>query len=234
MEWGKSAIGAGRKAGFYNYVTQFVDVTEKKAPVTTKKYNNDLTRFIDKCKSSQNNKEDFEKLAVSLQSYLANFDSEFSIAKDYANVRGEDNHFKYIPLDNVLIRVSSDDTIFETVSRILAAKVAGVRFKVSIENNKLVHSFLANAKELFGSRDGLVEQNEKEMIRSIANFDRVIYSDISKVSDMVFKESSESLTFIVRQKPMMEGRLELLNYFIEQSISHSYHRYGNIGARELN
>jgi RHH-type transcriptional regulator, proline utilization regulon repressor / proline dehydrogenase / delta 1-pyrroline-5-carboxylate dehydrogenase len=31
----------------------------------------------------------------------------------------------------------------------------------------------------------------------------------------------------------MEGRLELLNYFIEQSISHSFHRYGNIGARAI-
>ena len=230
---GKSAIGAGRKAGFYNYVTQFIDVTEKKAPVTTKKYNNDLTKFIDKCKASENNKEDFEKLAVSLQSYLSNFDSEFSLAKDYANVRGEDNHFKYIPLDNVLIRVSSDDTIFETVSRILAAKVAGVRFKVSIENNELVKSFLEKSNELFGARDGLVEQSEEEMAKTIDKFDRVIYSDISKVSDLVFKKSSESLTFIVRQKPMMEGRLELLNYFIEQSISHSFHRYGNIGAREL-
>ena len=72
------------------------------------------------------------------------------------------------------------------------------------------------------------------MIKSMDKFDRVIYSDISKVSDVVFKKSAQTLTFIVRQKPMMEGRLELLNYFIEQSISHSYHRYGNIGARELN
>jgi RHH-type proline utilization regulon transcriptional repressor/proline dehydrogenase/delta 1-pyrroline-5-carboxylate dehydrogenase len=32
---------------------------------------------------------------------------------------------------------------------------------------------------------------------------------------------------------MMEGRLELLNYFAEQSVSHSYHRYGNIGARGI-
>ena len=39
--------------------------------------------------------------------------------------------------------------------------------------------------------------------------------------------------FIVRHRPMMGGRLELLNYFEEQSISHSYHRYGNIGIRAL-
>lgn len=231
---GKSAIGAGRKVGIYNYITQFVDFTEKSAPKTKKVYNTDLTKFIDKCISSQNNKEDFEKLALSLQSYYENYENEFSQAKDYCEVRGEDNHFRYLPLENVLIRVSSDDTLFETVSRILAAKVSGVRFKVSIENNKLVQSFLEGAKELFGSRDGLAVQSDEEMAKTISKFDRVIYSDISKVPALVFTKASESLTFIVRTTPMMEGRLELLNYFIEQSISHSYHRYGNIGARDLN
>lgn len=231
---GKSAIGAGRKVGIFNYITQFVDFTEKSAPKTKKVYNTDLTKFIDKCISTQNNKEDFEKLALSLQSYYENYENEFSQAKDYCEVRGEDNHFRYLPLENVLIRVSSDDTLFETVSRILAAKVSGVRFKVSIENNKLVQSFLEGAKELFGARDGLAVQNDEEMAKTISNFDRVIYSDISKVPELVFKKASESLTFIVRATPMMEGRLELLNYFIEQSISHSYHRYGNIGARDLN
>ena len=230
---GKSAIGAGRKAGFYNYVTQFVDIKETKNPKSTKIYNTELTKFIDNCVKTQNNKEDFEKLSLALQSYYSNFDTEFSQEKDYAKVRGEDNHFRYLPLDNVLIRVSSDDTLFEAVSRILAAKVSGVRFKVSIHENKLVESFLENSKELFGARDALVSQTDEEMIKSIHNFDRIIYSDIAKVSDIVFKKSAQTLTFIVRQKPMMEGRLELLNYFIEQSISHSFHRYGNIGARDL-
>ena len=49
----------------------------------------------------------------------------------------------------------------------------------------------------------------------------------------IFQEASKQLKFIVRQAPLMEGRLELLNYFIEQSISHSFHRYGNIGARAI-
>jgi RHH-type proline utilization regulon transcriptional repressor/proline dehydrogenase/delta 1-pyrroline-5-carboxylate dehydrogenase len=49
----------------------------------------------------------------------------------------------------------------------------------------------------------------------------------------VFTEAAKLAKFIVRGNPMMEGRLELLNYFEEQSISHSYHRYGNIGVRAL-
>ncbi|MGA1939724.1 proline dehydrogenase family protein [Arcobacter sp. YIC-310] len=232
---GKSAIGAGRKVGIYNYITQFVDYNETKTPSVSRRYNSDLASFIESCAKTNNNKEDFEKLGVALQSYYENYENEFSQEKDYCKVRGEDNHFRYIPLKNVLIRVSSDDTLFEAVSRILAARVSGVHFKVSIENNNLVKDFLeANKSELFTSRDSLVEQSENEMMKHISSYDRIIYSDISKVSSAVFEEAAKTVTFIIRAKPMMEGRLELLNYFIEQSVSHSYHRYGNIGAREIN
>ncbi len=231
---GKSAIGAGRKVGIFNYITQFVDFEEKSIPKVQKKTTNNLTAFISKCKTTQNNAEDFEKLEVALQSYLENYENEFTQEKDYCQVRGEDNHFRYVPLKNVLIRVSSDDTIFEAVSRILAARVSGVHFKVSITENKLVKSFLEEFKsELFTNRDSLIEQNDKAFIQDLSNYDRVIYSDIKKVPEIVFKEAAKTVTFIVRQKPMMEGRLELLNYFAEQSVSHSYHRYGNIGARVI-
>ncbi|TLP36339.1 bifunctional proline dehydrogenase/L-glutamate gamma-semialdehyde dehydrogenase [Arcobacter arenosus] len=229
---GKSAIGAGRKVGIFNYITQFVDFTETSKPNVSKKYNTELTRFIDSCKGAS--KDDIEKLSVALQSYYENYENEFSQEKDYCNVRGEDNHFRYIPLKNVLIRVSSDDTIFEVVSRILAARVSGVHFKVSINNNSEVKSFLEQSKEvLFTVRDSMIEQDDNSFARDLASYDRVIYSDIEKVPASVFKEAAKTVTFIVRQKPMMEGRLELLNYFAEQSVSHSYHRYGNIGARGI-
>ena len=230
---GKSAIGAGRKVGIHNYITQFVNFTETATPTLTKKYSTPLTQFIDSCKTREKNGVEFEKLSIALQSYYENYENEFSQVKDYANVRGEDNHFRYLPLKNVLIRVSSDDSLFDTVSRILAAKVAGVHFKVSIDNNDAIKTFLKNSEELFSSRDKFVSQTDEEMSKILYKYDRILYSDISKVPDIVFKSAAHSLTFIVRQKPMMEGRLELLNYFIEQSISHSYHRYGNIGARAI-
>ncbi len=230
---GKSAIGAGRKVGIHNYITQFVDFKEIGIPKASKTYSTPLTQFIDSCKSTQKDSVEFEKLSIALQSYYTNYDEEFSQAKDYAKVRGEDNHFRYLPLNNVLIRVSSGDTLFQSVSRILAAKVAGVHFKVSITNNDTVQNFLEDAEELFSSRDRLVSQTDQEIAKAVHKYDRILYSDISKVPSIVFEAAASSLTFIVRQKPMMEGRLELLNYFIEQSISHSYHRYGNLGARGI-
>jgi RHH-type proline utilization regulon transcriptional repressor/proline dehydrogenase/delta 1-pyrroline-5-carboxylate dehydrogenase len=230
---GKSAIGAGRKVGIFNYITQFVDFQEKSIPKVSKKYKNDLTSFIENCKKTKPQKDDFEKLEVALQSYLENYENEFSQEKDYCKVRGEDNHFRYLPLKNVLIRVMPDDSMFEIVSRILAAKVSNVSFKVSINDNKELYGFLKSSQELFGANDILAQEDDATFMDSISQYDRVIYSDIQKVSQEVFKKASESLTFIIRAKPMMEGRIELLNYFIEQAVSHSYHRYGNIGARAV-
>jgi len=230
---GKSAIGAGRKAGFFNYITQFVNFKETSFPKVSKKYNNPLVSLIADCKAKNDKSEDLAKLEVSLQSYCENYEKEFSIAKDYANVRGEDNHFKYAPLSNIVIRVESFDSIFDTVSRILAARVSKVNFTVSINKNEIVKQFLNNSKELLASNDKMIEQDDITFSKTVKDYQRVIYSDINKVPLLVFEEASKTATFIVRQKPMMDGRLELLNYFEEQSISHSYHRYGNIGARGI-
>ena len=231
---GKSAVGSGRKAGSLNYVTQFMNFEENDVAKPSKIYNNNLTRFIQKLKESEKSKKEFDKLELALQSYLHSLENEFLIERDYCKVRGEDNIFRYLPVKNVLIRVSKGDTIFETLSRILAAKISNVHFRVSIYNNKKIEEFLTKYKdELFGARDSLAVDNDKDFMQLIPHFERVIYSDITKVPENIFKKASETLTFIVRQKPMMEGRIELLNYFIEQSISHSYHRYGNIGARGI-
>ena len=223
---GKSAIGAGRKAGFYNYITQFVNFKEIGLPTVSTKYTTELTKFIDKC-----DLENKEKVQVALQSYLQNYENEFSVEKDYCKVRGEDNHFRYLAIKNVVIRVLNDDTIFDIILRILASKVSKVAFTISIDNNTEVSTFLEKSKILFEQNDNMITQNDDQFSKTIKNYKRVIYSDISKVPVDIFISANETSTFIVRQQPLIEGRLELLNYFEEQSISHSYHRYGNIGAR---
>ena len=230
---GKSAIGAGRKVGIFNYITQFVDFVETSYPKTPKTYKNALTDFIANNKAKNEDKETFEKLEVALQSYLYHYETEFSQEKDYCNVRGEDNHFRYKALNKVVIRVDSSDTIFDVLARILAARVAKVTFLVSINQNSSVSEFLKNAKVLFDSFDRVIEQTDTEFCKTLNKFERIIYSNINKVPEIVFETAAKTVTFIVRQPVMMEGRLELLNYFTEQSVSHSYHRYGNIGARGL-
>ncbi len=236
---GKSAIGAGRKVGIYNYITQFMDFEELSEPQITKKIEHPMLKHLNSWIDNslkglyKEFNADFNRLKSALGSYLENYDKEFGVEKDYFHLRGEDNIFRYLPLQRVALRVTKDDTIFEVLSRILASHVCGVKLHVSIgyEESDAI-SFLFEKKDtLLDKNDTLKRENEEEFIKNFEKIDRIIYSDISKVTPLVFNEAAKIAKFIVRQKPMMEGRLELLNYLQEQSISYSYHRYGNLGAR---
>ena len=95
-------------------------------------------------------------------------------------------------------------------------------------------SFMYETKERWlSAHDTLIREHEAEFAQCFASVQKIFYADAARISPFVFEEAAKSATFIVREKPLMEGRLELLHYFMEQSISHSYHRYGNLGARGI-
>lgn len=239
---GKSAIGAGRKVGVFNYITQFMDIKETKLPSVEKVHMHPLVdtvkTWIKETGKSKHTafKDDFSKLSVALQSYLENYEKEFSKEHDYFKLRGEDNIFRYLTLNKVALRVTKDDTLFDVLSRIFAARICKVSLHVSIEaslENPVALFIFENKEKIFGPTDRLVRESEEEFVQCFPNVDRVIYADESRISMYVFQEAAKIAKFIIRTPAMSEGRLELLNYFQEQSISHSYHRYGNIGVRAL-
>jgi RHH-type proline utilization regulon transcriptional repressor/proline dehydrogenase/delta 1-pyrroline-5-carboxylate dehydrogenase len=239
---GKSAIGAGRKVGIYNYITQFMDFEELSEPKVIKAYTHPLVTLVERWTESLEKgihvgfKDDFSKIDRALQSYLEHFHEEFNVEHDYFKLRGEDNIFRYLPLNKVALRVTQSDTLFDVLSRIVAAKISGVSLHVSIEasiENAVVSFIYENKESLFDVNDVVIRESEEEFVKMFIQVDRILYADVSKVSDFVFESAAKMAKFIVRAKPMQEGRLELLNYFQEQSISHSYHRYGNLGIRGL-
>ena len=238
---GKSAIGAGRKVGIYNYITQFMNFEELSEPKVTKKIEDPMFKNLNSWIETslkglyKEFNSDFNKLKSALGSYLENYQNEFGVEKDYFHLRGEDNIFRYLPLNRVALRVTKDDTVFEILSRIFAAHVCGVKLLISVdyeESNAIAFVF-ENRDSLLGKDDIIQRETEEEFVKNFDKIDKIIYSDVSKVTPFVFEQASKVAKFIVRQKPMMEGRLELLNYMQEQSISYSYHRYGNLGARAL-
>lgn len=239
---GKSSVGAGRKAGSYNYVTQFMDYKELEVPTIQEKHEHSFVDFVNRilnkdAKSAYGKfKKDFEKLSSALQSYLYQYKKEFAVEQDFFKLRGEDNIFKYLPVDKIAIRVSEKDSFFDVISRIFAAKISKVRLHVSLEENaqNSVVAFLFEHKSiLLDSNDTLEREHEETFVNCFKNVARVIYADLNNVSAFVYERAAKNSTFIVRQKPISEGRIELLNYFYEQSISHSYHRCGNLGVRGI-
>lgn len=239
---GKSAIGAGRKVGIYNYVTQFMNFEESVYPKITSEHYHRFMPLIKqwlKDASSGVHKDfmhEFEKLEQALLSYVQEYKNEFNTEHDYCNIRGEDNIFRYLPLTKVAIRVLGHNSLFEILSRIFAAKVAKVNVHVSISSNansNVISFIYENKDRLFGKNDTLARENNESFALTAKNTDRIIYANIKDVPSQVFDIATQKPTFVIRHQPFMDGRLELLNYFEEQSISHSYHRYGNLGARGI-
>jgi len=53
------------------------------------------------------------------------------------------------------------------------------------------------------------------------------------VSPDVFAAAAKTGFYIARAPVLMEGRIELLHYYRQQTICDEYHRYGNLGERAL-
>ncbi|MDZ7830341.1 MAG: bifunctional proline dehydrogenase/L-glutamate gamma-semialdehyde dehydrogenase [Desulfobacterales bacterium] len=239
---GKSALGAGIKAGSPNYVYQFMDVRETGYPAFGDiQKETRLLRLANEweidCRwhrFSEDIAEDMEKAVRAIKSYVYQWENEFGREHDFFNLRGQDNHFRYLPKGRVAIRIHPDDSLFEVLARIAAARIARCNPIISLPPglSSRVTEFL-NGKE--GERlveDALVaEQTDEELCGIIAKIHRIRYAAPERVPKAVYEKAAETGFYVSRAPVYMEGRLELLQYIQEQAVSNNYHRYGNLGER---
>jgi len=160
------------------------------------------------------------EFSKALKSYQNAFDSEFSVEKDIHNLMGESNTFRYLPLKKISLRVLPDDSIEDIKMIISAAEICKTPLEISIDKGNSCLEALKNC-------ENIKIETEQEFISGIGNQDR-IRTCSANISDGIYKKAAEKGIHIVSTKPLMEGRVELLNYLKEQSISFEYHRYGSI------
>ena len=79
----------------------------------------------------------------------------------------------------------------------------------------------------------VIYQTDNELIDDITNLDRIRYGGPDRVPAKVFEVAAQTGFYISRTPVYMEGQLELLQYFQQQSICNNYHRYGNLGERSV-
>ncbi len=240
---GKSALGPGIKAGSPDYVTQFMDI-EEIAPPAEQRLANDsqLLQLIQQWRKLiqwgklADLQEDVEKFISATYSYLYNMETKFGLEQDFFHLRGQDNILRYLPIKHMVIRLHLDDTLFETLARIAAARIAGCSTVLSMPtdlDNK-VTAFLTTSygKQLL--QDVVVKrESDDELIARLDTIDRLRYADQRKVPAAVFAAAAKTGFYISRTPVYMEGRLELLQYLEQQSICDNYHRYGNLGDRSF-
>jgi RHH-type proline utilization regulon transcriptional repressor/proline dehydrogenase/delta 1-pyrroline-5-carboxylate dehydrogenase len=240
---GKSALGPAIKAGGPNYVSQFMDFEEVDFPrIGALQNEHALLRMAlawrRKLLWGQLGayKEDLEKTIRAIKSYLYHAENEFHREKDYFHLRGQDNLHRYRPLGCVAIRLHPDDSLFEVLARLAAAKIAGNVAIVSIPEdlNSEVTAFLdtVEGREIL-AKAIVRRQSDGALIASMGVVQRIRYAAPGRVPRKVLAAAAAKGFYIARAPVRMEGRIEMLHYCQNQSICDTYHRYGNLGDRSM-
>lgn len=234
---GKSAFGPALKAGGPNYVAQFMEFEEALTDTpSTPSPDSLLGRLL---VSLQNwdtlNLTENTKLITAFASYERWWNEEFGREHDHFLLPGQDNVRGYLPVREMRVRVHADDTPFELFARVAAARIAGCHVTVSTPQGSESRALkrLHDATEEWAGAIEFVEESDAQLAQIIRErqADRVRYAAESRVPVEVRRAANETNVFIADSPVLMEGRIELLWYLREQSVSFDYHRYGNLGAR---
>ena len=238
---GKSALGMGMKSGGPQYVAQFMAFKETGQPsVGPLQRSHPLLKLTQSWRQKldwggfEGIAPDIEKTIRAIQSYLYQVEQYFGREMDYFHLRGQDNILRYRPVGTVIVRLHEDDNLFETLARLAAVKISGCRLHISCPKglNNQVTRFLhsTEGRRLIGNAPHFYEP-EEELIKIMPEVDRIRFSAPERVPTALYAAAAETGFYIARAPVMMDGRIELLQYYRQQSICDNYHRYGNLGER---
>jgi RHH-type transcriptional regulator, proline utilization regulon repressor / proline dehydrogenase / delta 1-pyrroline-5-carboxylate dehydrogenase len=232
----KSAIGSGKKAGGFNYVSQFMDIAYQ----DTNLYESCSTDFIDRMRVMLQRDTVFHDECETALRHICHFahwyEAEFLKAHDYAHIRGESNIIRYLPVKSVLLRLEEGNRLDEILTTLMAVRMIGARLHISLPEHSKQPEFLwleSKRSSLLGERDAITRDSEAVLIELIPRYQRTRFLHPENVTDTIFDAVAARAVYIAREPFVPHGRIELMHYFVEQSVSNSYHRYGNLGLHGL-
>ena len=212
---GLSAFGPGIKAGGPSYVAQLMDfeeITDSQARPSSE------TNWRDEPASPQSLLTALAKRVPSvepaLRSYAQQARDEFHAEHDHLRLLGQDNLRRYRPIKRLCVCLHEDDTAHEIATRLGAAIAIGCTISITGPGAEDWSEFA----EIISEPD-------------INQFDRLRYAAPERVPEAIRRAANEACIYIADTPVLNEGRLELLWYTEEQSLSNDFHRYGNLGAR---
>jgi RHH-type transcriptional regulator, proline utilization regulon repressor / proline dehydrogenase / delta 1-pyrroline-5-carboxylate dehydrogenase len=237
---GKSVFGSGMKAGGPNYVAQLMDFSDAPSPQAgsrpgTEPLNQLCAQLEARGAEAGLATEEIGRIATAAASYERNQREEFGRSHDHFRLIGQDNFRRNRPSREIRIRVHQADTGFDLFARVCAARAVGARITVSAPAGLELPALrlLESITEAWAGGIEFVEESDSQLALAIVEHqtDRVRYAAPERVPLEVWEAAAAAHASILSAPVVMEGRLELLWYGQEQSISIDYHRYGNLGAR---
>ncbi|MGL4994221.1 MAG: bifunctional proline dehydrogenase/L-glutamate gamma-semialdehyde dehydrogenase [Bacteroidales bacterium] len=213
-----SCFGAGLKAGGPNYVSSLVNFTNNNLS-TKGKHPSIYNEIIELLPKS-----DYLIFDRAVHSYQQNFNNIFSKAEDINCIMGEMNILRYTPLNNILLRLFGEESILDISLVAVASQIVGTPLIISYDTDES----RVDQLEIIANATGamLHKHDKKALLSNLDEFERVRTCGIRSIE--LLKSASKIGKYVADQPILIEGRVELLHYIKEQSITYEYHRYGSI------
>lgn len=224
-----SCFGGGSKAGGPNYLREFMKATQigipqEKHPVN--EWVNSLTAFLEKIDLTA------EQLGIwyASSANYAYWWKRLRQDRDPTKIVGQDNFFRYVPRKNIVLRLDAHSKPLDAL-RVCAAALtvnAGLEISWSPKADKQIRLDWLELVPILR----VAEEDEEAFLARIRAGKIQRIRLIEPASPALKAAAALSATHFIDAPVLANGRLELLHYLREVSLSIDYHRYGNLGLRE--
>ena len=239
---GLSAYGPGVKAGGPHYILPLMHVSDSQRLETVA--DPDCEHFeldqlndwlADAGQEQLLDADEITELTSTVASARRAVDEEYSREHDSVRLIGQDNLRRYRRLRGMNIRIDSQDSAVDAVCCIICAVAVRTQVTLSIDPT-IEESRRRLLESTADALPGLIhphEETDDELAARIRAGDVVRLRLLRRLSigKNVARACSELFVTVVDEPVLREGRIECLRYLDEQSVSHDYHRYGNLGRR---
>lgn len=175
------------------------------------------------------------RMTLAIASQRVANDSDFSREHDTYKLTGQDNIRRYRPVDGMTVRVAQDDDLGDSAIAISAAVSVGTQITLSLSPSIDAprRSMLESVADWLPGLIDPIEETDDELANRIGQGGVMRLRSLSSVAENVRRMCGRCFVTIVEEPIVDDGRIECLRYLNEQSISHDYHRYGNLGRRAI-
>ncbi len=241
---GKSAYGPGAKAGGPHYVLSLCHVSDRHpdGPVPTPANRKSADTVTNSFRTSvlegqigdltKSDLSAFDNDWTGLQTAV---DQEFTKQHDTFHLIGQDNLRRYRPVDSMVIRVAAGASPMEVIVSMATTVAVGAAVTVSYDPNlaEEIQRAIESAADVVPSRVHAANETDDALSTRLrcgaTTRVRVIGPATSAAAWR--KSAAQNFVSIIDDPVVRYGRIEGLRYLNEQSISHDYHRYGNLSRR---
>lgn len=222
----ESSFGPGIKAGGPNYLMSLMHAKEDGLPRERRPLEGKLQKKVDSLKSLLPDDQQTIFLG-SAESYAYYQECYFSKDYDPSAILGQRNILRYKPKKQLLLRLNETDSFIDLLRIIVAANIVNCPLEISGNTKDLNNLVASEAGQQLHLT--IVQETEDELIQRMVSANINHIRMLSTPSHQLQKAFAEAACNVIVAEVVGNGRVELIHFLREVSLSHDYHRYGNLG-----